>query len=730
MSSGPNRTKFFKGATTVGGAMVLSMNLLGGAAGAAEQAVTELPATEIKDSSETNTAPRVGEAATHAQSATKTDTAIMDTPQSISVVTRAQMDTQNARSVNEALRYVPGVAAEQAGGITAFDQMTIRGFSSTSTGFADTFLDGLRLSNGLVYGTQQVDPFLLDSIDVVKGPASVLYGLASPGGIVALTSKLPVDRDIRHLDIEGGSNDYKRGAFDFGGRLDDQGEWLYRIAGTGYRSDGQGEHTKADRYAIAPSLMWQPSDDTSLMLFARFQKEPNSGDNTSIPVEGSVFHNRNGHLSSDAFPGEPDHNTFKREQKSFGFRLDQRLSDDWTFMSTARYAHVDMDVATVIFAGLQSDQRTINRATAESEEHFHTVNLDNQLKGSFNTGPLQHDVLLGYSWDNQVGRGNYASGAAPSLDIYNPVYGAAITTPPSLYQDSRVTSRDSGLYAQDQITLGRWRGTFGVRHDWSTIDTHDYLYSNSFKQRDEATTYRAGLVYRFDNGLAPYITYAESFQPVNQLSESGQPFQPSRGKLHEVGVRYQPDGWRGMLSAAAFNILQSNVLETDPNNVAFSVQDGEIRSRGVELEAHAPLNDQLSLISAYTYQRVQYANDDQGVKGKTPLRIPQQYASTWLAWEAPSTMLPGFGAGIGARYLGKTYGGTMDDRFTTASYTLFDAQVHYDLGKLNQSLKGTTVQLSAQNLGDKRYVTSCYSETVGCFFGAGRQVIARLSYDW
>lgn len=679
--------------------------------------------------------PEAGEGlvATSTKSATKTQTPLLQTPQSVSVITRKQMNDQNVRSLNEALRYTPGVAAEQWGGVTAFDQFSIRGFNYGSTGFNDQFLDGLRMNNGLVYGFQQVDPFLLEDITVLRGPASVLYGLASPGGVIAMNSKMPTKESIHHIELEGGNHQYQRGSFDFGGEANDDGTILYRIVGTAATREGQERGTESRRWALAPSVTFQPDYYNKLTLYARVQNDPKMGAQTSLPVAGTAKSNPNGKLPVDAYPGESDHNTFSRKQAAVGYSAEHFFNDDWSTTLNGRYSGETSKYNAVIFSGLEADQRTIDRTVVGSNEHFNTINLDNQLHGHFNTGDVDHKILLGMSWDRFTGHANYASGYVSPLDIYAPTYGQAVFGNLNEWQNTRVMNNQTGLYAQDQLSYQQWRATFGVRHDWSSIRTNDLLSSsNDFKQRDEATTWRAGLNYLFENGVAPYLTYAQSFQPTNSVDSNGKPFDPSRGELYEAGIKYQPSSLAALFSIAAFNLTQDKVLTTDPENVQYSVQGGKIRSRGVELEARGNLSDQFSVIGSMTWQDVKYVQDsDRNVIGKTPLRIPTRFGSLWLNWEAPTkSLVAGLGAGVGGRFSNGTKGGTMDEQFDTAGYGVMDAEVHYDLGYLASSLKGGKVQVTAQNLTDRRYVTSCFTESQGCFFGSERAIIAKLSWDF
>ncbi|MCG2596357.1 TonB-dependent siderophore receptor [Achromobacter insuavis] len=695
-----------------------------GAAQTAKPAETPtLPAIEVAGGADDE-----GLIARRASSATRTDTPLGEIPQSVSVVTRAQLDAQDARSVNEAFRYAPGIATEQWGGVTAFDQLTIRGFTGEN-GQADTFLDGMRQTGGVVYGSQQVDPFLLERMEVLRGPASVLYGIASPGGVVALTSKLPRDEAIRLVELEGGTRGYKRGSFDLGGRASDDGAWLYRIAGTAWNSDGKVDGFPARRRAVAPSLVWQPSAATRLTLYARYQDDPSMGSLSAVPAAGSVLPNPHGRLPVRLNIGEPGYDTFSRKQRVAGYRVDQRLGGGWSVSLNGRYSGIDLHRATISGSRLRPDLRTIDRNTSLSDETYHAVTLDNQLKGRFVTGQVQHELLAGISWEQMRGHGDYGQGAAPPLDLYQPVHGAPITSSPSMFMDNRVRSTQTGFYLQDQLALGNWHTILGVRHDRSTIDTDDRLWHGGFKQHDEANTFRVGSLYRFENGVAPYVTYAQSFQPTNRLSASGKPFKPSRGELVEAGLKVQPDQWDALLTAAVFNLTQADLLTADPHNAAFSIQAGELRSRGLELEARARLGAQWSVIAAYTWQNVEYTKGNPANIGKTPPRVPTRFGGVWLAWDAPS----GLGAALGVRHNGGTWVGDGQlEQFRTAAFTLVDAQVHYDLGRQVPSLKGARVQLNVTNLTDKRHVASCYDETMGggCFMGAGRAVNLKVAYQW
>ncbi len=661
--------------------------------------------------------------------ATKTDTPLIDTPQSVSVVTREEMDLQDARTLGEALRYTAGIASENRGFSTRYDQISIRGFNAVDG--IDEFIDGLKLFNGAFYTTQQIDPFLLDRVDVLQGPPSVLYGQASPGGIVALTSKLPTADPIHMISLEGGSYGYIRGTVDFGGALDPNGKFLYRLAATGFTSGSQDEHTRSERVAITPSISWRPNSDNTFTIDAFYQHDPRGGGYGSLPDVGTVLADPFGRISKNTYVGDNNFEKFDRSQASIGYQFAHSFNDDWTVRSVARYANAGSDYAQVYGGALNADDRTYDRNTAASKEHFDTITLEEQVLGHFDTGIAHHTLLVGANWQNLRDSYDFYFGSAPSIDIYNPNNNQVIP-PGSLTTKESVATNQEAVFAEDQIAVGRLHLQIGGREDFSAIDTRNQLFpSSSFNQFDRAFTWRAGILYALPVGLSPYFNYAQSFQPANSVDFFGTPFKPTRGEQYEVGLKYQPTNFNAFMTAALFDLTENHVLVADPNpaHLFASIQTGAIHSQGIELEAHAHINRELSLIAAYTYQHVVYEGDSGALAGKRPTEIPAQYFSVYGDYTFADGKLDGLGGGLGVRHNGNTLGDQTTE-FTTSSYTLLDMQVHYDLGKFSPNLHGAALQVTAQNLLDTYYVSACYSASFGCFIGAGRNVIGRLTYKW
>ncbi len=323
--------------------------------------------------------------------------------------------------------------------------------------------------------------------------------------------------------------------------------------------------------------------------------------------------------------------------------------------------------------------------------------------------------------------------AEPSLDIFAPVYNQVIT-PPTAYSIDTQLQNQVGLYAQDQIRLGRWSFLIGGREDWVDGSVHDDVANTNSSQSDSKFTWRVGLVYLFYNGLAPYFSYSTSFYPSTGTNYAGSAFKPTTGEQYEVGLKYQPTGFNSFVTVSAFNLTQQNVLTADSLHPEFETQTGEIRSRGVELEGHASLSNNLDLVLAYAYldNVVTKSNTTSGAytdnAGKTPSGIPNQMASAWVNYEVPWHPLAGLRLGGGIRYVGATYGDNADS-FKVPSVTLFDAAIHYDLGQANDRLKGWQAEVNATNLFDKTYVAGCTSSTV-CYYGLRRTVLGSLKFKW
>lgn len=684
-----------------------------------------LPPVEVTGRRVATTDPVRGFVAPRAAAGTKTDTPLIETPQSISVVPRDQVDARQAQTLGEALRYSAGIRPEAYGPDARADWFSIRGFDAQDTGI---YLDGLRYNLGFAGGAYET--YGLERLEVLRGPASVLYGQVTPGGLVNMVSRRPRPTEAGEVRLTAGSHGRYQGAATLAGPIGSDGKWSYSLTGLARRSDTQVDHVRDDRVFVAPALTWRPTADTSLTLLPYYQRDRTQG-GQFLPYAGTVEPTPFGRIPTRRFVGEPGFDKYDRTQYGFGYAFEHRFDETWSVRQNLRTAHVGINWNQVSGLGLGTDQRSLNRFGFTADVEINSVQVDNQAEARFATGPLRHTVLAGFDYSRATLANAQTFGIVSPLNLFQPAYGSAIPAlAPSL--DTRQVTQQIGLYAQDQIKLGEhWAATLGVRHDWADSDTRNRLAATTQEQSDRAVTWRAGLVYLAGNGLAPYASYARSFLPTVGTTAAGQAFRPAQGEQYEVGVKYQPSGADSYVQASAFHLTQRNALTTDPGNTLFQVQTGAIRMRGVELEAVASLPRGLNLIGSVTYLDPEITRSSvPEEEGNRPVGVPKASAALYAdqTFLEGSGRLTGLGLGAGVRFVGNsaTANGAHD---VVPSATLFDASLRYDLGRVDRALDRWQAAVNASNLFDKKYVSRCTSDT-SCFYGNRRLVLGSLVYRW
>ncbi|UXY10392.1 TonB-dependent siderophore receptor [Kosakonia sp. ML.JS2a] len=652
--------------------------------------------------------------------ATKLETPDIETPQAVSIVTRQQYEEQGAISVRQAVSYTPGVYSNQIGASNRFDYIVLRGFSDGS--LDNIYLDGLKMmGDSNSHSSLVIDPWFLDSVEVVRGPASVLYGRSSPGGIVALNSRKPSFDPGGEVKLFAGNNNQRGAAFDVTGPVDDNDRVAVRLTGMTRYADSQFDHLKEQRYAIAPSLTWRITDNTRLELMAYLHRDPEGGSHSGLPYEGTVVSHAGQKVSNTFFEGEDKYDKYDRRENMVGYNLEHAFDSGWSVRQKLRYLRTKVDLNQVYAAGWLNDSE-LNRGYSGSDESLSAITLDNQIDGSIDTGVINHRVLVGVDYQRRSNDVTASYGSFPAIDAFNPVYGAdplSIT----VYSREKHKLEQTGIYVQDQMSLDRWRLTLGGRHDQVKItnvnkinDTSDTLDQNHFSSR-------AALMYLFDSGFAPYVSYSTAFTPTSFTDEYGKILKPMKGKQWEAGLKFQPEGSQTMYSASVYRINQENIAtKVEPTDPYRSI--GEIESEGLELEAVGQLTDNLRLQASYTYNDIRYTKSSAEEQGKRAVYAPRNQASAWLSYDVKSGPLNGLTVGSGVRYVN----GITSDRqntHTLPSYTLVDMAVGYDLTQVG--LKGLSAQVTVNNLTDKRYIAACNSLSY-CYFGAERNIVGSLSY--
>ncbi len=643
---------------------------------------------------------------TRSISALKTDTPLVETPRAVSVVTRKELEERGAQDMIQATRYTAGVTTGAFGYDPRFDQIYIRGISTTTD---SDFRDGLRQPY-MNYGTFTTEVYTLDRIEILKGPVSVMYGAASAAGIVNRISKMPLEEAHREVELQYGTIGRAQAAFDFGGPAGDG--MFYRIVGLA--RDAETNYDIADdRYLLQPSFTWKPDEATSLTVYGLAQK----GETDASP---RMFEH-NGDLLRYS---DPDYDHQKVTQYQIGYQLEHAFENGLTFRQNARASDLALR-SRYVDTSSRFIAPAANYPTTAITDDQRAYQIDNQLEAKFDTGAVSHTLLAGldYTWitsDFGLGFGPVApaglSGAAtPDLSIF-----------------SGRDLRQTGIYAQEQAEFGNWRAVGGLRYDWVDQTASDKVAGTQDRKDDGALSGQAGLLYLFDNGIAPYVSYGTSFVPSTQQSADGTVLDPTDGEQIEAGIKYQPEGGNYSLTAATYQLIESGKPQYVSDSTLpagyYYKSSGENTYKGFELEGRTQLDNGISLIAAYTYSHAEITgNANAALIGNTPSTTPRHTTSLWVNYAIQEdTQLAGLSLGAGVRVTSGSY--TSDentDRNPGAAY--LDASLSYDFGKKTPKLDGLSLAISATNLADRReeVCTEGY-----CYYGQGRTVLGSLKYKW
>lgn len=676
-------------------------------------------------------------AAKRTATATKTDTPIEKTPQSISVVTSEEMEIRQPASVKEALGYTPGVVVSNRGASNTYDFVSIRGF--TSVGLSqNNYLDGLKLQ-GNFYNDAVVDPYFLERVELMRGPVSVLYGKSNPGGIISMVSKRPTTEPLHEIQFQVGTDNLYQTGFDFSDSLDDNGELSYRLTGLAHSSDEQQNGAERQRYAIAPTFTWRPDDKTNFTFLSYFQNEPETGYYGWLPKEGTVQPLPNGKRIGTDFNEGASNNTYSRNEKMVGYSFEHGFNDTFTVRQNLRFVEMKTAQNSVYGTGICTTNtfnapcqevpagerdHYLGRGTVVDNERLQNFSVDTQLQSKFATGEVGHTLLTGVDFMRMRNDINATFGTAPVVDLYNPQpledFNFDKAAPYQLNE-----TKQTGVYVQDQAEWDKWVFTLGGRYDWSQQATTVRADGGSIERNDHQFTWRGGVNYLFDNGISPYISYSQSFEPnaFDLYSVPRMAFAPSKGEQYEAGVKYVPKDMPIVITGAVYQLTKTNTLTTDPNDALLQVPSGEVRSRGVELEAKAAVNANINITASYTYIDAEYTKDT-NLKGNSVEQVPRNMGSLWGDYTFNDGPLSGLTLGTGGRFIGSSYGDPANT-FKVGSAAVMDAVVKYDLARFG--LAGSSVAVNVNNLLDRDYVSSCF-QTYGCFWGAERQVTATATF--
>lgn len=756
--------------------------------------------------------PVKGYVATRSATGTKTDTPLIETPQSISVIGVEQMEDQGVQTLQEAVRYTPGVFADGFGLDTRGDYAIIRGVP------ADYFIDGLQnqIVSGFYANTIAIEPYALERIEVLRGPSSMLYGATSAGGIINGISKRPTLEPFAEVGIDYGSFDFRQIRGDIGGPLSKDGKWYYRITGLGRLADTQVDYVDNDRFMIQPAISYRPSGDTDVTFIANIRKDDSGSVQQFFPQAGTLYPNVNGRIiPRDTFAGEPG-DYYDTEQQSATLLVDHKFNSKLKFHHGSRYTHtynaydstlpailtparlsiVNAPVAAPFPQGfgadlitpdyapfLDADQEEVARVRFIQNTDTEVFTTDTFLTGEVSTGRLNHEItggidfmgfkdeskradlldnlltttsvnpgltqtplaiILGLQTREQVLNFLGYPGFQKSFNLYDPNYGHSsylidlstfAPVDPSdiaLRDDPGQRQYQTGIYIQDQLRLGNWIGILGIRHDWV-----DIAFEGSPDTQETATTGRAALMYEFDAGIAPYISWSQSFTPQPGQIVSDDLFVPTNlraatpreGEQIEVGLKIEPDGARFGVYMAAFQLEEDNLV-VSPDTLFQTLIGASTEVKGFEFQAIGNVTPELKMIGAYTYMDAKYTSypEPLGIKAGTQREgAPPHLASLWGIYTFKQGWLEGLSIGAGVRYIGEIDDVAVDittgERIevTTPSVTLFDASIAYQTDHWRWAV-------TAQNLEDEYYVLSCTAFRGDCAVGQARTIIGSATY--
>jgi len=687
---------------------------------AQEETAATLPEVSVNAAGESAVSSETteGYVETEARTATKTQGLLIESPQSISLITEQQIVDQGGQTLQDIVRYSAGLTSEAYGLDNRGDWLFIRGTEHTE------YRDGLRVQSQ-TYNMPRPHAYGLERVEVLRGPSSVLYGASTVGGNVNLISKRPQAKAQREINVQYGSYDHKQVGVDITGPLNDDATMLYRIVAMGRDSQAQTDYTEMENYFVAPSFTFQPSKDTSLTILANIQRDRANGATSAFPPHsGTILGNPNGRLPTQLFTGEPGYDKYDMDYNALGWEFSHAFNDTWTVRQNARISHSELDYQSLypsIFTGLggnpfqDANQRLVNRIGWANQEETDVLVVDNQLQSKWNVGATHHTVLFGIDYMDVAQDNRNGGSFSPTLfDLFDPVYGKVPASELAVATDQADQYVSQlGFYLQDQIRFGQWTVTAGIRNDVvkNRVQASD-------EQKDTAFTGRVGVVYLAENGLAPYASYSESFNPEVGLDANGNTFDPKRGNQVEVGLRYQPPGSNSMYQVALYDLKESNRLTGDPTNPSFSVQKGEVNVQGVELDMATSLTSKIDLLANYTYTHAR-TDDRPGPEGYVA-EVHPHMASAWATYKFSIGEYDGFKVGGGVRYIGNNEDdtGTLD----IPSVTLLDAMVSYDA-------KDWGASINANNITDETYIASCLSRG-DCWYGSRARVIGSVTYKF
>lgn len=670
----------------------LTLGLLADPLLAKEPEPLELETTRISTEYESATGPVKGYRATRSASATKTDTAIRDIPQSISVIPASVLKDLGSNNVERALEYAGGVSKQNNfGGLTLYEY-SVRGFTTS-----EFYKDGFSANRGY---PSTPDAATIERIEVLKGPAASLYGRGDPGGTVNIVTKKPQPETFATLQTSAGSWDRYRTALDLNTPLDAQGNLLSRVNLAVEDNHSFRDHVDSRRVLVAPSFSWQLNPDTSLLLESEWVRHSSTFDRGIVAPN-----NRWSGVSRSTFLGEPNDGNIDNHNNMLQATLEHHLNDSWKLRLASHYKEGKLWGFASETRPLNADQHTVNRRYRERDNNWHDSITQLELRGLFDLGSWQHELLIGSEYENyrKNERVTNIAGGPYAIDIYHPVYGQPKPDGKRSGSDFFEHVESRALNLQDQIVFNdRLRGMLGARFEHFEQRIDDHTTGKRSRQNHDALTQRAGLLYQLTPQVGLFANASTSFKPNNGLDAGGKTFKPEEGVGYEVGIKSELFDERLSATLAAFHIDKENVLALDPGTDSSRAM-GKARSQGFDLQFSGQLTDAVRVIGAYALIDAQVTKGDPAIPaGSRILGVAKHSASLLGVYEFQDGRLKGSDIGAALTYVGDR-SGEAGGRFELPAYRTLDLLAHY---KASDNL---TLGLNLNNLFDEKYYERSYS---------------------
>jgi len=681
-----------------------------------EKAGLELQATNITGTADYETAqgPVQGYRATRSASATRTDTSIHETPQSISVVTKDAVEDIGATRLQDALDYAGGVGRANNFGGQGLTTFTVRGFTT-----GEFYRNGFPINRGY---PNMPDANTIERLEVLRGPATMLYGRGDPGGTFNVVSKQPLPERSVTLGSQLSDQGMRRGTLDASGPLDDEGRLAYRLNVVGEGGDTFRDHVETERYGVTPVITWQATDDTKLIFEGDFMRN-------NHPLDRGLtrYANQKGTPSRDTFWGEKDIGKLHNDNSMAQLRFEHLLSDNWTLGGGFQWLDGTLQGNAIEANSLAADGRTLSRNFNYRKLEWTDKDTQLNLTGHFSTGGFEHTLLTGvefedYDYKSIIQRSSGAAGTYP-IDIFNPVYGQprpALTRTPTHDKENLKTY---AAFVQDQVALTeRLKVLAGARFERFEHDYHTYVPGGkSWEASDNAVTPRVGVTYDLTETVAVYADAARSFKPNTGASRQGGGFEPEKGKSYEMGIKWEALDHQLSVDAAIYQIEKKNVLTTDPVDSMFSVAAGQVRSRGFDLNVAGNFTPEWRVIGGYAYVDAEVTKDNSIRVGSRLANIPRSSFSLLSVYEFQDGALKGLGLGAGSKYVAERVGQTSNTPFSMGAYTVVDLLSYY---KVNEKVR---LNLDVKNLFNRDYEEGAFGN-IYAYPGAPRTVQVGIAY--